>query len=116
MPAGNDASRAASELADKFGTGAGNADEMIQASRAPYQGDLGKAQLLEVEDVEVDLDVLSKTVGEKSVLSAAVRGPYIIFVYEDKSGRAQKGCIELSDLEKPKPKAKPKAESKAKSE
>lgn len=119
MPAGNDANNAAADLADKFGAGAGNAEKMIKASRERYTGDLGKAQLMEAEDVEVDLDVLASAIGEKSVLAATVRGPYVVYTAEAKDGRTHKGAIELAELEdkKPKPKkaekkAEPKAESK----
>lgn len=114
MPAGNDANTAAAELADKFGAGAGNAEKMIKASRERYTGDLGKAQLMEAEDVEVDLEVLASAVGEKSILAATVRGPYVVYTAEAKDGRTHKGAIELAELEDKKPKAKPKkAEPKA---
>lgn len=114
MPAGNDAATAATELADQFGRGSGNAEKMIKASRDRYMGDLGKAQLMEAEDVEVDLDVLASAVGEKSILAATVRGPYVVFTAEGKDGRTHKGAIELAELEEKKPKKQPKkAEAKA---
>ena len=121
MPAGNDAAKAATELADKFGGGEGNADEMIKASRLRYAGDLGKAQLMPVEDVEVDLDALASAVGVKTVIAATVRGPYVVYSFEDEEGRTQKGATELSELDTKKPKAekaekaeKPKAKAASK--
>lgn len=99
MPAGNDANAAAAELADQFGAGNGGAQELIAASRSRYGGDLGKAQLLGQEDVEVDLDVLAKVAGVKSVDSAAVRGDFIVYVRTDERDVQVKDVIERSALE-----------------
>lgn len=99
MPAGNDATAAAANLADEFGTGGGDADKMIQHSRSRYRGDLGTAMLIEAdESVEVDLEAVAKKAKVDKVLSAKVRGPYVTFVYELADGRVAKSHIGLDEL------------------
>lgn len=99
MPAGNDATAAAGELADQFGKGVGSADALIKSSRARYEGDLGAAQLKVADDVEIDLDKVAKAAGVKSVASAAVRGDSVVFVHEDESGRLVKGVVGRDSLD-----------------
>jgi hypothetical protein len=118
MPAGNDASAAAAELADQIGSGSGNADALIKSTRSRYQGDLGQAQLQQAEDVEVDLGAVAKAAGvESEILSATLRGDHVVFVYEDENGRAVKDVVAAEDLGKapaaPKPEKKAKKSKKA---
>ena len=113
MPAGNDASAAAAELADQIGSGSGNADALIKSTRSRYQGDLGQAQLQQAEDVDVDLGAVAKAAGvESEILSATLRGDHVVFVYEDENGRAVKDVVAAEDLGKAP--AAPKPEKKAK--
>jgi hypothetical protein len=99
MPAGNDATAAAAELADQFGKGGGSADALIKSSRSRYEGDLGAAQLKVAEDVEVDLDKVAKAAGVKSVASATVRGDSVVYVHEDADGRLVKGVVGRDSLD-----------------
>lgn len=100
MPAGNDAEAAANELADSIGSGTGDADSLIQASRARYQGALGQAQMLNETGEEVDVAAVAKTVGvdEEDVISVTARGGYVVYVINDETGRTQKGAIEKESL------------------
>lgn len=100
MPAGNDAEAAANELADSIGSGTGDADSLIQASRARYRGALGQAQMLNPTGEEVDVAAVAKAVGvdEEDVLSATARGEYVVYVITDEAGRTQKGAIESESL------------------
>lgn len=113
---GNDRSAALTELADKFGQGTGRAEQLIDASRARYQGDLGKAQNLPVdeeasEELRDDLSGLAKTVevDEKRIITASVRGPYALYVYADSTGREVKEAVPLEAVGKT-PKAAEKVE------
>lgn len=120
MPAGNDAQAAANELADSIGSGTGDADAMIQASRARYRGALGQAQMLNETGEEVDVAAVAKTVGvdEDDVLTATVRGEYVVYVITDESGRTEKGAIAKESLggSAPAPKKRSKKAKKSKAE
>jgi hypothetical protein len=88
MPRGNDKKAALSELADKFGSGAGNAEALIEASLENRSEALRRAELLPVDpDATRDLDFgkLKGPNGEK-VVSAKVRGGVTVVVYEDARG------------------------------
>ena len=103
MPAGNDAKKAATELADQFGKGVGSADELIRTSRSRYDGGLGAAQLKNSEDVELNLADVAKAAGVKSVVSATKRGDSIVYVHEDSEGRLIKGAVSAAPTKAPVP-------------
>lgn len=88
MPRGNDSKAALDELADKFGKGVGNAEELIEASLAQRSELLRRAELLPVDPEatrELDINKLKGPDGEK-VVSAKVRGGITVVVYEDARG------------------------------
>ena len=120
MPAGNDAQAAANELADSIGAGTGDADTLIQASRARYRGALGQAQMLNETGEEVDVAAVAKAVGvdEDDVLIATARGEYVVYVITDESGRTEKGAIAKESLggSAPAPKKRSKKAKKSKAE
>lgn len=102
---GNDRSQALAELADQFGTGDARAENLIAESRARYRGDLGKAQLKQVDDeatAALDKGAVAKAAGCKQadLASATVRGDYVVYLIDDGEGRPEKGAIPLSDVGK----------------
>jgi hypothetical protein len=81
------------ELADQFGEGVGNAEELIIANTARRTADLaaiGDLPVIQSETDELDLDSLEGPNGEY-VVDAAVRGSGrmkgTIVIYEDETGR-----------------------------
>lgn len=85
----------ASSLADRFGAGAGNAEQLIQANRLAQSQGLTAATLSPRDDeatAELDRDKVEKQVGA-TVLDCAVRGDYIVVVAEDANGRAYKDYL-----------------------
>ena len=107
MPRGNDEEgqqTALHELADQFGTGAGNAESLILGNTALRTGDLATISSFAVDEEatsELDLDSLEGPNGEY-VVDAAVRQQGrtrgTVVVYEDESGRLSKYLAE-SNLE-----------------
>lgn len=95
MARGNDAEQALHELADKFGQGVGNAEEMIQGalrarSRAFMQAELLPRNEEKTAEAREHLDKLKAPRG-CTVVDAAVRGDLTTIVYEDPTGRLQLG-------------------------
>lgn len=91
LPRGNDKESALHELADKFGQGVGNADNLIEANMAMHTQALHRAELLprdpeKTAKVREDLGKLKAPEGGK-VVDAAVRGGTTVLVYEDETGR-----------------------------
>lgn len=102
MPAGNDAKAAAAELADRFGTGEARAEDLIAAQQAAMSQQLRAAQLLPRDrsaSAELDWEKAAKACGvdADSVIDAAVRGSYVVVVYEDEAGRDHKAVGLASD-------------------
>ena len=88
MPRGNDAKAALADLAEKFGRGVGNAEELIEATLRNRSRALIKAEQLPIDQAAtaaLDLDALKGPDGEK-VVSAAVHGDVTVIVYEDERG------------------------------
>lgn len=101
MARGNDARSAAAEFRGQYGV-MGNAEDLIQANRAAYPGELRAAQRLGVngeatENVREDLSKVEKALdlGDDSrVLDAAVHGDKVIAVVEVSSGRTYKTVLD----------------------
>lgn len=101
MPAGNDSQAAASELADQFGEGAGNADNLIAARRDLYEGDLAKANLAERDEeatAKLDFNEVARK-AKTDIKDAAVRGDFVTYVYTDEDGRDQKGVLSRDKID-----------------
>lgn len=87
-PRGNDAESAVHDLADKFGRGVGNAEELIEATLRHRSQLLIKAERLPVDEkatADLDLSKLKGPDGER-VVDAKVRGDITVIVFEDKRG------------------------------
>jgi hypothetical protein len=103
MPRGNDAEAAQHDLADRFGRGTGNAEELIQANASRYSRELTTLNLLPVDaeaTAELDIGSLEGPDGEP-VLAAAVRGSGrtsgTVVIYEDEEGRSHKVVQDFDD-------------------
>lgn len=111
MPRGNDKQAQDAqlhELADKFGEGVGNAEELIQANAAARTSDLAAISALPVlqkDTADLDLDKLEGPNGEY-VIDASVRGSGrtkgTIVVVEDELGRTKKILIDKTEGAGPK--------------
>jgi len=95
------------ELADQFGEGVGNAEELINANAARRTAELATISSLPVLQEatnDFDLDKLEGPDGEY-VVDAAVRGAGrtqgTIVVYEDESGRQLKHLVESNVSDQP---------------
>lgn len=97
MPRGNDAEAASHELADRFGEGVGNAEELIDANLAMHTPALRAAELLPrdeeaTREALAHIDELEGPNGEP-VVDVAVRGSlastnrYTVVVYRTAAGR-----------------------------
>lgn len=100
MPRGN-APTSPSELADRFGSGQGRAEELIDAARERYSAELEAAQLKNVDhNASALLDSAevadAANVKESQIASAAVRGDKVIAVVTAKDGRTDKVLLDLS--------------------
>jgi hypothetical protein len=96
MPRGNDSSAALSELADKFGRGVGNAEELIEATMAQRSQLLSKAEMLPVNGAAtqaLDKSKLKGPNGEK-VVDAKVHGDITVIVYEDDRGAFRQAALD----------------------
>jgi hypothetical protein len=96
VPRGNDAQAAYAELTDKFGQGAGKAEDMVAASRQRYTDSLRAAQVQEVDQNATalldDADVAEalNLKGDQKIVSTAVRGAHVVAVIEAADGRVRK--------------------------
>lgn len=103
MPRGNDSVAALHELAKEFGDGVGNAEELIRRVQGAHTQELAAAEQQQV-DVEatkaLDLDKI-KIEGAVHVHDAAVRGSYLVTVYEDDTGRLHQHAEEIKSAPKP---------------
>jgi hypothetical protein len=95
-----DREEALHELADQFGDGVGNAEQLIDANAARRTAELATIStlpLLPTDTEELDLDKLEGPNGEY-VVDAAVHGSGrtrgTIVVYEDETGRLHKHLAE----------------------
>jgi hypothetical protein len=95
------------ELADQFGEGVGNAEELIIANSARHTAELATISDLPViqsETDELDLDKLEGPDGEY-VVDASVRGSGrtkgLIVIYEDEGGRQHKHLVESNYDDRP---------------
>jgi hypothetical protein len=119
MPRGNDAEAAASELADKFSAGKGNAEELIDANNAAHPLEVIQASGKKVDD-EATKEAYDKLVGTdggpngEEILDVAVRGGATIIVYEDENDRMQKSLLDDGSGSKGTSKASKKRNAKAK--
>lgn len=115
-----DRSAALHELADQFGEGVGNAEELIAANAARRTADLAAISSLPViqeETDELDLDKLEGPDGEY-IVDAAVRGSGrtrgTVVVFEDENGRQDKALIDSNIGDAPSRQEGPRKSSHAK--
>ncbi len=105
MPRGNDAQAALQELADKFGKGVGNAEQLIEANLAMRSVRLAKAEQLPRDDAataKAHEDLVGKKAGPNGevVVDAAVRraqsggDPITVIVYQADDGRQHLGTLD----------------------
>lgn len=92
----------ASDIADQFGGGAGNAEQLIEANNLRYSEDLTAAQLLAPDaDREGDFDLadIASAAGlsEDDLESYSVRGDYVVFAYTASDGRTHKEALRIED-------------------
>jgi hypothetical protein len=114
MPRGNDADAAGTELATRTGQDP-NAEDLIAANQARWSTELRAANNRpinqqatdELDEDEVGGMVESK--GEVNVLGFAVRGPFVVVVYEDEDGVLHKDAIQRKGHEKQAKRLAPKA-------
>lgn len=102
MPAGNDAAAAATELADRFAIGQARAEDLRDANRNRFSNDLRTAQKLDRdEEATAQLDwgkaASACDVDLEDVIDAAVRGGYVVVVYENERGDALKAVCEAHE-------------------
>jgi hypothetical protein len=101
-PRGNDAEAALHELADKFGRGVGNADQLIEASLARSSQALRAAEMLPrhaAATAEQQKKLIGKKVNGETILDVAVRGGTTVAVVEAEDGR--RFVIALDEKNKP---------------
>jgi hypothetical protein len=88
------------ELADKFGQGVGNAEQLIQSNLARMTPELRRAELLP-RDPEETAKARKKLVGQKKdgheIKDAAVRGGTTCVVVEDETGRYHLAALDDND-------------------
>lgn len=121
MPRGNDADAAASELADKFSAGQGDAEALINANNEARPLELIQASNKKTDD-EATKEAYDKLVGTnggpdgEEILDVAVRGGVTIIVFEAEDERVHKAILEEDpgESEKKTSAAKKKANAKAK--
>jgi hypothetical protein len=117
-PRGNDAEAAGTELAARTGE-APNAEEMIADNAARWSAELRAANNRPVDQAatdEMDEDEAAGLVeaeGEIVVLGFAVRGPFVVVVYEDEDGNVVKEAVQRKGHEKQAERLAPKQEEKA---
>lgn len=104
-PRGNDATAAGTELQARTGE-APNAEEMIAANAARWPAELRAANNRPIDQAateELDEDAVAGEVdaeGEITVLGWAVRGPFLVVVYEDEDGEVHKDAVTRKGKEK----------------
>ncbi len=104
-PRGNDAAAAGTELQARTGE-APNAEDMIAANAARWPAELRAANNRPVDQDatdELDEDAVAGEVeaeGEIQVLGWAVRGPFLVVVYEDEDGTLHKEAFTRKGKEK----------------
>lgn len=110
MPRGNDKEAQETqlhELADQFGEGVGNAEELINANAARRTQELAAISSLPViqaDTDQIDLDKLSGPNGEyvvDAVIRGAGRTKGLIAVYEDEGARTHKFLVESNYADRP---------------
>ena len=123
MPRGNDPEnkQTAAELADDFGTGAGNAEALIIANNEAHSQELVAAGMKKIDEeataeARENLDSFGDPNGEDAI-DVAVRGGDTIVIYEDEDdGRQHKHLVEADEGDKKASrKQKAKANTKAQS-
>lgn len=92
----------ASDIADQFGGGAGNAEQLIEANNLRYSEVLNAAQLTAPDpdrDEDFDAAAIAKVadIDEKNIVAHAVRGNYLVFAYEAPDGRVHKEALLIED-------------------
>lgn len=103
MARGNDAEAAERELKEQYG-GAPNAEEMIRTHRASQDPRMHRASLSPIDQGATNaLDLSGLKVGKgERVMSASVRGGYVIAVVEDERGNYMKRLMDLPKAAKEK--------------
>lgn len=96
MPRGNDALDASRELSERYQT-TGNAEDLIAAQRADRSGTVRTASKLTLDEQatnELDPESVASEVGtDGKILSAAVRGDYLVYVEELENGTTRKSAV-----------------------
>lgn len=90
---------AGAHLAAQFGSGAGTAEQVIEANSLRFSNELVAANSLPVDaeaSKEVDRGQLASAAGveEGDILDVAVRGNYVTYVYSDSTGRVHKNVVQ----------------------
>ena len=104
-PRGNDAAAAGTELQARTGQDP-NAEDMIAANAARWPAELRAANNRPIDQAatdELDEDAVAGEVdaeGEIQVLGYAVRGPFLVVVYEDENGVLHKEAFTRKGKEK----------------
>lgn len=104
-PRGNDGTAAGTELQARTGE-APNAEDMIAANTARWPAELRAANNRPVDQAatdDLDEDAVAGELdveGEVEVLAWAVRGPFLVIVYEDESGEIHKKAVTRKGQEK----------------
>lgn len=95
-PRGSDADAAGAELQARTGV-APNAEQMIKANQQRWPAELKAASKRAVDQAatdEIDQSAAQALLeGEGTVVSWAVRGPFVVLVYEDDRGRLHKTVV-----------------------
>lgn len=101
MPRGNDTHDGLAELANKFGHGVGNAEQLIEANLAMHPMELRKAELLpRNEELTAALDIAKlrgpngEVVRDACVRQSGVGEPTTVIVYTDEDGRDYLGVLD----------------------
>lgn len=93
---------AGSALAAQFGSGAGTAEQLIEANQFRFSPELTAASSLgkdEKATEAIDKAEVGELVGvpPKQIIDVAVRGDYCVYVAEDERGRTFKGVLAHDD-------------------
>ena len=92
----------AHELADRLARVDARAEDLIAANRRAQSPELREAQLKEPDPertAELDWAKAAKAADlkEDQLVDAAVRGEYVVLVYEDDAGRQHKAAVTAED-------------------
>lgn len=89
-------------IADQFGGGAGNAEQLIDANNLRYSTELVAAQMLPGDPertAEFDHAEVAKIADleEENLLAFEVHGEYLVYIFEGHDGRTGKDILHIDD-------------------